>query len=546
MQPPEREGAKTLLTAPPITETAADRRTGRDHRNDRRSSAHDDDDPQDRLMAAGGPVVVVGAGLGGLAAAMRLAGTGREVIVVEAADVPGGCCGTAVLGEHRVDTGPSVLTMPGVLADTFAAAGQDMERWLPLRRLDPYYRLTFHDGSRLDVVAGADAMEDQVRALCGPAEAARYRRFRGLLGEMFAAEWDAFIDSDMTRLRALARPYALARLTALGGFRRLDRLVRRHLTDERLIRAHTFQSLYVGRSPQRALGVYAVIAHMDTVGGVYFPREGGMHAVPRAMAAAAEKAGAVFRYGVRATRIETDGAGVRAVRLDTGERIAARHAVVACDLVGAHGAGGDGLLPEEAADWRLRRPRFSPSCLVAHFALDRRPDGQAHHTLHFGREWRATFAALEAGAPQPDPSLLVTCPEYHGPDDHGPGGAGPAVLSVLEPTANLTGGAGWAALTPRLVNRMLDRLSGLGYGDLSATPRLVFDPPAWRRRGHSAGTPFALDARFTQTAWFRPSGAARRVPGLHFAGMYTAPGVGVPPVLISGRLAAERILESTP
>ncbi|GIH62997.1 phytoene desaturase family protein [Microbispora siamensis] len=503
-------------------------------------------------MSAGGPVVVIGAGLGGLSAAMRLAGAGREVTVVEAADVPGGCCGTATLGSHRFDTGPSVLTMPGVLADTFAAAGQDLERWLPLRRLDPYYRLTFHDGSRLDVVAGADAMAEQVRALCGPAEAGRYRRFRRLLGEMFEAEWDTFIDRDMTRLRALARPYALARLAALGGFRRLDGLVRRHLTDERLIRAHTFQALYVGLSPRRALGVYAVIAHMDTVGGVYFPREGGMHAVPRAMAAAAEKAGAVFRYGVRATRIETDGAGVVAVRLDTGERLAARHAVVACDLVRAHGRrGGDGLLPEEAADWRLRRPRFSPSCLVAHFALDRRPEGQAHHTLHFGREWEATFAALEAGRPQPDPSLLVTCPHNHGPDNHGPhnhgrADGGPAVLSVLEPTANTRSGADWTTLTPRLVDRMVERLAGLGYGDLSGTPRLVFDPPAWRRRGHSAGTPFALDARFTQTAWFRPSGAARRVPGLHFAGMYTAPGVGVPPVLISGRLAAERILESAP
>ncbi|MEU6426925.1 phytoene desaturase family protein [Microbispora sp. NPDC046973] len=508
-------------------------------------------------MTAGGPIVVIGAGLGGLSAAMRLAGAGREVTVVEAADAPGGCCGTATLGSHRFDTGPSVLTMPGVLADTFAAAGQDLERWLPLRRLDPYYRLTFHDGSRLDVVAGADAMAEQVRALCGPAEAGRYRRFRRLLGEMFEAEWSAFIDRDMTRLRALARPYALMRLAALGGFRRLDGLVRRHLTDERLIRAHTFQALYVGLSPRRALGIYAVIAHMDTVGGVYFPREGGMHAVPRAMAAAAEKAGAVFRYGVRATRIETDGAGVAAVRLDTGERLAARHAVVAFDLVRAHGRrGGDGLLPEEAADWRLRRPRFSPSCLVAHFALDRRPEGQAHHTLHFGREWETTFAALEAGRPQPDPSLLVTCPHNHGPHNHGPhnhgphnhgpAGGGPAVLSVLEPTANTRGGADWTTLTPRLLDRMVDRLDRLGYGDLSGTPRLVFDPPAWRRRGHSAGTPFALDARFTQTAWFRPSGAARRVPGLHFAGMYTAPGVGVPPVLISGRLAAERILESTP
>ncbi|MFC4529381.1 phytoene desaturase family protein [Sphaerisporangium dianthi] len=481
-------------------------------------------------------IVVIGAGLAGLAAAMRLAGAGREVTVVEAENEPGGCCGTASLGPYRFDTGPSVLTMPDVLAGTFATAGAELSEWLPLRRLDPYYRLNYHDGSSLDVVAGAEEMAEQVRALCGPAEAVRYLRFRRLLSEMFQAEWKAFIDRDMTRARALIRPYALARLAALGGFRNLDGLVRRHLTDERLVRAHTFQALYVGLSPRRALGIYAVITHMDTVGGVYFPRRGGMRAIPLAMAGAAEKAGARFKYGVRATRVETDGLGVTAVRLDTGERIAAGHVVVACDRVAAQ----RGLLPGEADDRRLRRPRFSPSCLVAHFGLDRRLPGQAHHTLHFGREWASTFKALEAGRPQPDPSLLVTYPKTDG--DAAP--AGHATLSVLEPTANLAGEADWERLTPLLVERLLERLDALGYGDLLTAPRLVLDPPEWLRRGHSAGTPFALDHRFTQTAWFRPSGAARRVPGLHFAGMYTAPGVGVPPVLISGRLAAERILET--
>jgi phytoene desaturase len=174
-----------------------------------------------------------------------------------------------------------------------------------------------------------------------------------------------------------------------------------------------------------------------------------------------------------------------------------------------------------------------------HLGLERRPAGRAHHTLHFGREWAGTFSALAAGRPQPDPSLLVTCPASDGTAAP----AGHATLSVLEPAPNLAGGADWERLAPRLRERLLRRLAHLGYGDLSAAPRMTFDPPAWARMGHSAGTPFALDHRFRQTAWFRPSGRSRRVPGLHFAGMYTAPGVGVPPVLISGRLAAARILE---
>ncbi|MEU8343890.1 phytoene desaturase family protein [Spirillospora sp. NPDC048832] len=486
-------------------------------------------------MAARGPVVVVGAGLSGLSAAIHLAAGGREVVVVEARDGPGGCCGSVNLGPYRFDTGPSVLTMPDVLAGTFGAAGQDIGDRLPLRRLDPFYRLSFHDGSHLDVVPGAERMAESVRALCGPDEAARYLRFRRRLGAMFEAEWSSFIDADMTRLRSMARPMALLRLAAAGGFRRLDRFVAGRLTDERLVMAHTFQALYVGLPPAKALAIYAVIAHMDTVGGVYVPVGGGMNAIPNALAATAEKAGAAIRYGVRAERVEADASGVSAVRLDTGERLRADHAVIACDLMDAH----RGLLPEEAADWRLRRPHFSPSCLVAHIGLDQRPSGRAHHTLHFGREWKAASAALAAGRPQPDPSLLVTCPE----DDPTAAPPGRATLSVLEPAPNTASGADWDRLAPRLEQRLLERLAGLGYGDLSDRPRLLFDPPAWERLGHSAGTPFALDHRFGQTAWLRPSGRSRRVPGLHFAGMYTAPGVGVPPALISGRLAAARILE---
>ncbi|WP_243710901.1 phytoene desaturase family protein [Actinomadura sp. KC216] len=489
------------------------------------------------LMAARHPVVVVGAGLGGLSAAIHLAARGREVVVVEARDEPGGCCGSAQAGPYRFDTGPSVLTMPEVLAETFGAAGEDLDAVLPLRRLDPFYRLAFHDGSSLDVVAGAQRMAGNVRDLCGPAEAARYLRFRRRLGKMFEAEWSSFIDADMTRLRCMARPYALLRLAAAGGFRRLDRYVAAQLTDERLIKAHTFQALYAGLPPHKALAIYAVIAHMDTVGGVYYPSSGGMHAIPRAMATAAEKAGASIRYGVRARRVEAGWSGVTEVRLDGGERLPASHVVVACDLPRAHA----GLLPEAAGDWRLRRPRYSPSCLVMHFGIGGRPAGRAHHTLHFGNQWAGTFDALAAGRPQPDPSLLVTCPE--------PGGtgapAGHSTLSALEPVPNLASGADWDRLGPRLEERLLARLADLGYGDLRAAPRTTFDPPAWARLGHSAGTPFALDHRFRQTGWFRPSGRSRRVPGLHFAGMHTAPGVGVPPVLISGRLAAARILEDS-
>jgi phytoene desaturase len=435
-----------------------------------------------------GRTVVVGAGLAGLSAAIHLAAAGRDVVVVEAEAVPGGRCGTATVGAYRFDTGPSVLTMPEVVRATVGAAGEELEDWLELAPLDPIYRLTFHDGSRLDVVCGAERMAAEVERLAGPEEAARYLAFRGHLGRMAAAEWGPFIDRNYDGPADLLRPLAVARLARLGGFRRLHHLVATHLSDWRLRRAHTFQALYTGLSPFDALGIYAVVAHMDTVGGAWFPRRGGMHALPQALAGVAEKAGASFRYSTRVERVEAGGGGVTGVVLAGGERLAATDVVVTSDLPAAYAH----LLPP-------------------------------HHDV------------------QPDPSLLVTHPSPRDPDAAPPGHS---TLFVLEPTANTRSGLDWAEAGPRLRERLYGRLAGLGYGDLrrDSEVEVVVDPPAWEAQGLTAGTPFSLDHRFTQTAWLRPRNVSAAVPGLVFAGMGTTPGVGVPMVLVSGRLAAERVL----
>jgi phytoene desaturase len=486
-----------------------------------------------------GRTVIVGAGLAGLSAAIHLAAAGREVLVVEAEAVPGGLCGTVTAGGYRFDTGPSVLTMPAVVRACVGAAGEELEDWLELDPLDPIYRLTFSDGSRLDVVPGAERMAAEVERLAGPEEAARYLAFRDHLGRMVEAEWEPFIDRNWDGPADLLRPLALLRLARLGGFRRLHALVATHLTDWRLRRAHTFQALYTGLSPFDALGIYAVVAHMDTVGGAFFPRRGGMHALPQALAGVAEKAGAGFRFSTRVERVEAGAAGVTGVVLAGGERLAAADVVVTSDLPAAYAH----LLPPRARDWRLRRRLgFAPSCYLVHLGLTRELPGQAHHTVHLGRDWEAGFEALTRHAGiQPDPSLLVTHPSPRDPDAAPPGHA---TLFVLEPTANTGAGLDWAEVGPRLRERLYRRLGGLGYGDLRADSavELVVDPPAWEARGLSAGTPFSLDHRFSQTGWLRPANVSAAVPGLYFAGHGTVPGVGVPMVLLSGRLAAERVL----
>ncbi len=222
-----------------------------------------------RVRTVPGPtdhVVVVGAGLSGLACTLHLLGAGRRVTVVERDPGPGGRAGRVRLGGFELDTGPTVLTMPHLADEAFAAVGDRLDRHVELVPLHPAYRASFADGTSLDVHTDGAAMEEEVRRFAGPGEAAGYRALRDWLERLHRAQMRRFIAADFDSPAGLVHP-DLARLAALGGFGRLDRRIGRFLSDPRLRRVFSFQALYAGLSPARALAAYAVIAYMDTVAG---------------------------------------------------------------------------------------------------------------------------------------------------------------------------------------------------------------------------------------------------------------------------------------
>ncbi len=488
------------------------------------------------MRAGGGRVVVVGAGLGGLSCALRLAGAGREVTVVEREPVPGGRAGVYEAGGYRFDTGPTVLTMPDLIADAFAAVGEDMADWLTLRPVDPLYRAFYPDGSTLDVRADTAAMAAEVERVCGPAEAEGYLRWVGFVSRLYRLEMADFIDRNVDSPFGLLTPN-LARLAALGAFRRLAPKVHGYLKDPRTRRVLSFQSMYAGLSPYDALGVYAVIAYMDTVAGVWFP-VGGMHALPTALAAAAGKHGVTFRYGATVTDVTTRAGRATGVRTADGDHLEADTVVLNPDLPVAYRE----LLPPEATPRRVRRLRYSPSCFLLLAGSTARYERIAHHNLHFGRAWRATFDELiRDRVLMSDPSLLVTAPTVSDPALAPPGRH---AYAVLVPTPNLDGRVDWTTAGPRYRDEVLARLEALGYRGFADAIEVerVTTPDDWRRLGLERGTPFAAAHTFGQTGPFRPANVAPKVGGVVFTGSGTVPGVGVPMVLISGRLAAERVL----
>ncbi|NHC12343.1 phytoene desaturase family protein [Motilibacter deserti] len=476
-------------------------------------------------------VVVVGAGLAGLSAALRLAGAGRQVTVVEREAVPGGRAGLRLDGGYAFDTGPTVLTMPDLLADALDCVGERLEDWLELTPVAPLYRATYADGSTLDVHADVDDMSAEIERVCGPAEAAGYRRYVDFVSELYRHEMRDFIDRNIDSPLSLVTP-SLARLAAIGGFRRLAPKVEQYLRDERTQRVFSFQSMYAGLSPYDALAIYAVIAYMDSVAGVYFPR-GGMHAVPRALAAAAEKHGVEFRYSTEATKVELRGDRAVAVHTSLGERIPCDAVVLNPDLPVAY----RDLLGHEPR--RLKRLAYSPSCFVLLAGSSARYESMAHHNISFGHAWKGVFREIiDEGRLMSDPSYLVTRPTASDPTL---APAGREAYYVLFPTPNLDAPIDWRVEGPRYRDRVVATLEERGLDGFGAGIEVehVTTPLDWQARGMERGAPFAAAHTFLQTGPFRP----RNTWGANvvFAGSGTQPGVGVPMVLISGRLAAERI-----
>ena len=281
----------------------------------------------------------------------------------------------------------------------------------------------------------------------------------------------------------------------------------------------------------------AVITYMDTVRGVFYP-DGGMHAVPLGMARALTDAGVPVHLGVEVSEVlrRSDGA-VAGVATADGERLAADAVVCTVDLPVAY----DRLLPGVTAPRAVRSGDFSPSAVVWHVGASGTPPPHLrHHNIHFGTDWDGAFEAIiDRGELMPDPSRLVTVPTVTDPTAAPPGST---AMYVLEPVPHTGSGLDWRREAGPMRERLHAFLEAGGY-PTDVREELLVTPDDWRAQGLHLGTPFALAHTFRQSGPFRPGNVDRRVPGLVFAGSGTQPGVGIPMVLVSGKLAAQRVQE---
>ena len=476
-------------------------------------------------------VVVVGAGLGGLGVALRLQGAGHDVTVVEGRERPGGRAYQLRDQGFTWDTGPSLITMPWVLEDTFAAGGLDLHGEVTLRELDPFYRIRWAGEERSFDMVGAERMPEQIAGFSSRDAAA----FDGFIAALKPIYEEGILGAG--RRPFLHKRDLLAftpRMLRLGAALPLWRMVCKHFEHPRIREVFSFHSLFIGGDPYRVPAIYGALVYLQFLDRVWYA-DGGVYALVEAMARPLD-----VRCGTRVERIEHRGGKVTGVRLEGGERIVCDAVVSNADVLKAHE-----LLGRRAP---VRRLTPTMSCLLLYLGCDRRFDDLLHHTLLVGDGYREFIRDVTRAK-----RLPATYSTYvHAPARTEPGmaPAGADSIAILLPVPNLRADVDWARAADGLRDALVaDLETTFGLTGLDASIRVEhrMTPLDFARElGAADGNAFAVEPTLHQSAAMRQPNRDRNVRGMYYVGGGTHPGAGIPGVLLGAEITAGLIAADMP
>jgi phytoene desaturase len=490
-------------------------------------------------------IAIVGAGPGGLAAAMLLARAGADVSVHERLDHVGGRSATIAArtpaGTFRFDRGPTFFLYPRVLAEIFATCGRDLHREVELIRLDPLYRLAFEDAGEIDIAGEPERLAAEIARLA-PQDALALPRFMAE-GRGKLAAFRPALEMPFTGLSDFLRPEIRRALPLLKPFQSVDRALARHFRDPRVRLAFSFQTQYLGMSPFRCPSLFTILAFMEHEYGVWHPR-GGCGAVMEAMARVARLLGVRIHLNDPVEQILFDGR--RAIGLRTGlGAFAADAIVINADFAQAMTSLVPNALRSRWSDRRIARKKFSCSTFMLYLGLEGSLDDIAHHTVHLARDYRRNLAEIEAGrAPPREPSFYVqnacvTDPEL-APSGH-------STLYVLVPVSNCSKpGINWQSEAPRYRRLVLDRLARIGIRDLDRRIRFekMLTPQDWRAQlAIHEGATFNLAHTIGQMLHLRPHNRFEDLDRVYLVGGGTHPGSGLPVIFEGARITSRLLAE---
>ncbi|GHC90485.1 1-hydroxycarotenoid 3,4-desaturase CrtD [Novosphingobium pokkalii] len=488
-------------------------------------------------------VAIIGAGIGGLAAAALLAARGLAVTVVEKAAHPGGKARQIAVDGVAIDAGPTVFTLRDVFEDIFRECGRELTDHVAIRRAGVLARHAWDNRGQLDLHADPARSEEAIGDFAGAAAAAGFRSFRAE-----AARIHGILDAPMLRGSKLAWPPSLmwriglwrvSDLLAIRPYESLWRVLGQHFADPRLRQLFARYATYCGSSPFATPATLMLIAHVEAQG--VWLIEGGMAALARALMDLARAHGAQFRFGTGAALLETAQGRVSGVVMANGERVAA-DAVIANADPEALAAGRLGPLAAMGVTSHGARNR-SLSALVwlAHartggFPLQR-------HNVLFSPDYPREFADIAAGRPPGDPSVYVCAQDRDGSATPPPPGARERLQIIVNAPANGDSHAYTEKERDQCTLAMSQALRRCGLELETDWPRALLTPNEFETFLPSTGGAIYGRASHGWAASFLRQGTRTRIPGLYCAGGSTHPGAGVPMAALSGRLASQAVMQ---
>jgi len=489
--------------------------------------------------------VVIGAGFGGIAAALRLRARGLRVTLVDNGAQLGGRARVFRDAGYTFDAGPTVITAPFLLEELFALFGENLHDHAELRPIDPWYRVVWEDGASFDYAGGIDRMCDQI-ARFEPLDADGYRRMMARAGEIYRIGFERLGDHPFDRPSDMIR--AAPDMIRLGARRSMYRFVAAHLRNERLREVFTFQPLLIGGNPYKASCIYALIQPLEQRFGVHYAM-GGTGAVIEALGGLLERAGVNVTLGERVARVETDGRErATGVTLEAGRTIDADVVVSNADPVRLYSELLPARGPHATTRRRAGRMKLSMGLFVTYFGASTTYPRLAHHTILLSDRYRPLLEDIfERGTVPRDPSIYLHAPtrtdSTMAPDGH-------ECFYALAPVPNLRTHRGthegWshedAERYRELVLERIERIVAPGLRDrldiaFQVTPR-YFES----RLESEAGAGFGVQPLLSQSAYFRFHNRCPHYRNLFLVGAGTHPGAGIPGTLCTAK-ATERCLE---
>ena len=487
------------------------------------------------------PIIIIGAGIGGLATAIRLAAAGEKVVVLEQNSTVGGKMGQLAEGGFRWDTGPSVITMRHVLQDLFAAAGRQLDDYLTLLPVDPLTRYFYPDGTVLDVTRSLPELMAQIAAL-DERDVEGYLAYLAYAARLHRITGPVFIYDQPPTWRSIFKVSPLDALR-IDGLRPMQRSINGFVRSPQMRQLLGRFATYVGASPYLAPATLNVIAHVELTGGVWYP-QGGIYAIARALATLAEELNVDIRTDCEAAHIGVTNGAVTGITLRNGTLIPAKAVVANVDVANVY----EKLLPKDVVrPKRLRKlTDVEPSCsaFILLLGIDKPHPHLAHHNIFFSSDYPREFDQIfRQGIPPTEPTVYVAITAKTD-SRHAPNGGENWFVSVNAPP--LGPNFDWTAQARAYRDDVLNYLAGrfgLEVRHHIRMEKILTPVDIARQTGARRGALYGASSNHRLNAFRRPHNRASDVGGLYFAGGTTHPGGGVPMVMLSGKVAAELVLE---